>query len=223
MPCFLSWSLFQSLEGIWGFWNPSVFVGYRRIFYVSIPGRDLGVLERDIWLSISQWSCFNPWKGFGGFGTFVLPYIVRRVIEFQSLEGIWGFWNAVRDALRQITDLFQSLEGIWGFWNVAFKFQCVRNFGFNPWKGFGGFGTKTPDQENVPPEVSIPGRDLGVLEHRDSNSGIAHQIVSIPGRDLGVLELVGGALSLCPSYVSIPGRDLGVLERLAVKSIGLPW
>ena len=36
---------------------------------VSIPGRDLGVLERGAFLEASS-----------GF-------------QFQSLEGIWGFWN----------------------------------------------------------------------------------------------------------------------------------
>ena len=37
--------------------------------------------------------------------------------------------------------------------------------GFNPWKGFGGFGT-TSNSRKIHGErgVSIPGRDLGVLE-----------------------------------------------------------
>ena len=37
---------FQSLEGIWGFWNILTKNIYSEQFEVSIPGRDLGVLER---------------------------------------------------------------------------------------------------------------------------------------------------------------------------------
>ena len=63
---------------------------------------------------------------------------------------------------------FQSLEGIWGFWN----FPLDRSL--SSWYS-----------------VSIPGRDLGVLELEFLPPGGGYPtrgVVSIPGRDLGVLE-----------------------------------
>ena len=62
------------------------------------------------------------------------------------------------------------------------------NFCFNPWKGFGGFGTVGILRSKELVGVSIPGRDLGVLEPNCSLSTTKKESVSIPGRDLGVLE-----------------------------------
>ena len=93
---------FQSLEGIWGFWNQ--FEQKQEIHkrLVSIPGRDLGVLERDRDYDRALfWSGFNPWKGFGGFGTAGFVPRNSQFWRFQSLEGIWGFWN---DALQSCRD-----------------------------------------------------------------------------------------------------------------------
>ena len=87
-------SKFQSLEGIWGFWNakswthanydrqvsipgrdlgvlePSQLAAESLFCLVSIPGRDLGVLEHQRVSALGlEFESFNPWKGFGGFGT----------------------------------------------------------------------------------------------------------------------------------------------------------
>ena len=53
---------------------------------VSIPGRDLGVLER---------SGLRP---------------ETRLQVFQSLEGIWGFWNLKEDEFR-LKDYEVSIPG----------------------------------------------------------------------------------------------------------------
>ena len=110
--------LFQSLEGIWGFWNILLVDRHSWWILVSIPGRDLGVLEPQ-WNfpAAEEMEGFNPWKGFGGFGT-------RRKHSVYLLA------------------------------------QCS----FNPWKGFGGFGTPMTEGLQTFLVVSIPGRDLGVLE-----------------------------------------------------------
>ena len=111
---------------------------------VSIPGRDLGVLELFDAVESGSYS------------------------KFQSLEGIWGFWNLPSSSISHSQPLFQSLEGIWGFWNLRPSARSSswgrllvsipgRDLGvlelhptykaeeiikcFNPWKGFGGFGT----------------------------------------------------------------------------------
>ena len=62
-------------------------------------------------------------------------------------------------------------------------------FSFNPWKGFGGFGTMFAPPCLRVSSVSIPGRDLGVLEPMSAITEFKSTLVSIPGRDLGVLEL----------------------------------
>ncbi len=168
-------SRFQSLEGIWGFWNDCDYPGEVTPLpedRVSIPGRDLGVLEQaDSRRNATGCHRFNPWKGFGGFGTFLRCAEGGAFPPFQSLEGIWGFWN------RLLT--------------VA-----------NP-------STK---------DVSIPGRDLGVLERVLPRRVSPCGQVSIPGRDLGVLEQKSLAVLSSSSKVSIPGRDLGVLEQEANPS-----
>ena len=61
---------------------------------------------------------FNPWKGFGGFGT---------------LEGRNG---------RSMNSRFNPWKGFGGFGTLNVTYFRVSTFkGFNPWKGFGGFGT----------------------------------------------------------------------------------
>ncbi len=71
--------------------------------------------------------------------------------------------------------------------------------GFNPCEGFGGFGTTPGQNETDQRQVSIPVRDLVVLEpgwRQDSLS--LKGLVSIPVRDLVVLEL-----SDCPGCASL--------------------
>ena len=47
-------------------------------------------------------------------------------------------------------------------------------------------------------------------------------MVSIPGRDLGVLELLTKNIYSEQFEVSIPGRDLGVLERVLIAAGQVP-
>ena len=64
----------------------------------------------------------------------------------------------------------------------------VKSLGFNPCKGFGGFGTGSLG--NIPgnSRVSIPVRVLGVLERFTYLPVSIFLFVSIPVRVLGVLE-----------------------------------
>ena len=90
---------------------------------------------------------------------------------FQSLEGIWGFWNNRATGTTADFDSFQSLEGIWGFWNKILPMKPPTSICFNPWKGFGGFGTRLFLKSIAASLfVSIPGRDLGVLERGSRES-----------------------------------------------------
>ena len=108
---------FNPWKGFGGFGTP-IQSGSRSYSVVSIPGRDLGVLELNRVDRVARYSsCFNPWKGFGGFGTSQAICGLPQMIKFQSLEGIWGFWNVIA---------IHSIQGS--------------------------------------RRVSIPGRDLGVLE-----------------------------------------------------------
>ncbi len=62
--------------------------------------------------------------------------------------------------------------------------------------------------------VSIPVRDLVVLERSTGPEGRWQMEVSIPVRDLVVLEPKGTRSAFNRLQVSIPVRDLVVLERL---------
>ncbi len=91
-------------------------------------------------------------------------------------------------------------------------------YSFNPCEGFGGFGT-TPDspvRSSIPVAkkltVSIPVRDLVVLEPVGAEWLAPRQLVSIPVRDLVVLEPRSHRMPGGESAVSIPVRDLVVLE-----------
>ncbi len=66
-------------------------------------------------------------------------------------------------------------------------------------------------------EVSIPVRDLVVLEHTNPQSSFNAHKVSIPVRDLVVLEHLPTATPENLRTVSIPVRDLVVLERLCSR------
>ena len=237
---------------------------------VSIPGRDLGVLElRSRRVPLTERRSFNPWKGFGGFGTrsgcggrvnscgfqslegiwgFWNSRSPLKVLDsylFQSLEGIWGFWNnRIIEGMPE-DNLFQSLEGIWGFWNVySYLYDLLRNcfnpwkgfggFGtmrilgleplvkprFNPWKGFGGFGTHLPIAANIKrPNRFNPWKGFWGFGTNHWEGVEGGREVSIPGRDLGVLELAVMGLEASFFEVSIPGRDLGVLELVFLEIV----
>ena len=91
---------------------------------------------------------FNPWKGFGGFGTVAYDSVARRLKpmeRFNPWKGFGGFGTTKAILSLEQNLMFQSLEGIWGFWNLHLPVQVsavARHC------------------------VSIPGRDLGVLEQR---------------------------------------------------------
>ncbi len=62
---------FNPCEGFGGFGTVHIQLG-RAALIVSIPVRDLVVLERSsgcIWAELGRVSSFNPCEGFGGFGT----------------------------------------------------------------------------------------------------------------------------------------------------------
>ncbi len=209
-----------------------------RLHLVSIPGRDLGVLELNRSTETRPVAGFNPWKGFGGFGTPCCCSPFSGHVGFNPWKGFGGFGTGENCLLQSSQSRFQSLEGIWGFWNDIRYARAIDLQGFNPWKGFGGFGTPERRSEATIADVSIPGRDLGVLErHKKAvteepadrfqslegiwgfwnvpsyGDGASTKEVSIPGRDLGVLEQLSGDSTALVCLVSIPGRDLGVLER----------
>ena len=86
--------------------------------------------------------------------------------------------------------------------------------GFNPCKGFGGFGTGRCLGDFTRIYVSIPVRVLGVLEHACRSAVGWSFLVSIPVRVLGVLEPAASCRAVGSGIlVSIPVRVLGVLER----------
>ena len=132
---------------------------------VSIPGRDLGVLERPAVIAGSRRSpMFQSLEGIWGFWNVRFPAHHRTVSRFNPWKGFGGFGTAVLPDPPSVVDSFQSLEGIWGFWNAVSSRPCMKCRRFNPWKGFGGFGTTNGSALDVVEIVSIPGRDLGVLE-----------------------------------------------------------
>ena len=135
---------------------------------VSIPGRDLGVLEQpQLKTEPSRADPFQSLEGIWGFWNNPLKLLKRTIHRFQSLEGIWGFWNFVSLSLLPTSTVFQSLEGIWGFWNPAVIAGSRRSPMFQSLEGIWGFWNRTGLTRKVmSSSVSIPGRDLGVLELR---------------------------------------------------------
>ena len=134
--------LFQSLKGISAFWNMPVNLYYRSalrfnpskgyrhfgtfigftfspIKTVSIPQRDIGILELK------------------------LVMILATRIPFQSLKGISAFWNELGErSIILAYDTFQSLKGISAFWNMILLLRIVLIISFNPSKGYRHFGTE---------------------------------------------------------------------------------
>ena len=51
---------------------------------------------------------------------------------FQSLEGIFGFFNTIDGTDVRYGFLFQSLEGIFGFFNIGVFKAPTKKQGFNP-------------------------------------------------------------------------------------------
>ncbi|PPT09986.1 hypothetical protein CKA32_000675 [Geitlerinema sp. FC II] len=53
---------------------------------------------------------------------------------FQSLEGIFGFFNQMGGGASYLKSWFQSLEGIFGFFNLSLAVdnQFDNQLGFNP-------------------------------------------------------------------------------------------
>ena len=84
--------------------------------YVSIPQRDIGILE---------------------------PYL------------------KIPDSTKSS---FQSLKGISAFWNLPLPDCSSQQPCFNPSKGYRHFGTSFGANIAKLPEVSIPQRDIGILE-----------------------------------------------------------
>ena len=60
---------FQSLKGISAFWNLFPISAVSPLVSVSIPQRDIGILELFSNPSVSRISRFNPSKGYRHFGT----------------------------------------------------------------------------------------------------------------------------------------------------------
>ncbi len=90
---------------------------------------------------------------------------------------------------------------------------------FNPCEGFGGFGTSFSGESRSSKFVSIPVRDLVVLEPVHIQLGRTTLIVSIPVRDLVVLERNQESKPGRENNVSIPVRDLVVLEHNSKKQL----
>ncbi len=164
--------------------------------------------------------CFNPWKGFGGFGTVPLfrkPKLMLSWASFNPWKGFGGFGTRAAGTCPLSQPEFQSLEGIWGFWNSRSSNDKSIRFSVSiPGRDLGVLEPiASLPMLHIEP-VSIPGRDLGVLELMKRCTCKPSEVgkVSIPGRDLGVLELPDSFRRYTISYVSIPGRDLGVLEQI---------
>ena len=77
------------------------------------------------------------------------------------------------------------------FWNRQRAALGAGTFGFNPCEGFGCFGTSSSARWLTGYEVSIPVRDLDVLEPFLRRFLGLPFSVSIPVRDLDVLEQHG--------------------------------
>ena len=107
--------------------------------------------------------------------------------SFQSLKGISAFWNleSYRFSLCQTVSIpqkdisileptpvttrspvtvFQSLKGISAFWNLALESKNKDLPRFNPSKGYQHFGTSLAFTSSAWQSVSIPQRDISILE-----------------------------------------------------------
>ncbi|PPT10007.1 hypothetical protein CKA32_000683 [Geitlerinema sp. FC II] len=56
----------------------------------------------------------------------------KKQRRFQSLEGIFGFFNIALKPINHLRDRFQSLEGIFGFFNQRGANNDFTQPSFNP-------------------------------------------------------------------------------------------
>ena len=110
------------------------------LLLVSIPQRDIGILEPRCSYPQCNSNRFNPSKGYRHFGTTQASAVIAFIL-FQSLKGISAFWNRSLVTLPPGCPLFQSLKGISAFWNLSSKVVSVSCA-----------------------SVSIPQRDISILE-----------------------------------------------------------
>ena len=107
------------------------------IFESAIPRRDFWVFQHDVVIiSILRLDVSIPRRDFWVFQLQRTAFERTNGIycEFQSLEGIFGFFNdsdSPDKAMRSA--MFQSLEGIFGFFNLKkHLLQSVQTQCFNP-------------------------------------------------------------------------------------------
>ena len=107
--------------------------------FVSIPQRDIGILELVTQLSMAHKSSFQSLKGISAFWNLPSASSPGTQYMFQSLKGISAFWNQIikrRDYILLCLskgyrhfgtrlppfflneNQFQSLKGISAFWNL---------------------------------------------------------------------------------------------------------
>ena len=107
--------------------------------------------------------------------------------------------------------MFQSLKGISAFWNPKPRMRSCIDKGFNPSKRYRHFGTKIQPKRSLYTLVSIPQRDIGILERPKVPTNVAPKEFQSLKRDIGILELKNSR-----------ARHLGIVFQ-SLKGISAFW